>query len=78
MKNFLFTIFFSLVSFSTVFSAAPEIKCDWLPGCKWTGGEDHTATEFISHLIGLLIQYVAVIAVIALMISGIMYLISGW
>ena len=62
---------------SDVQSKAPDIcKWIWIPGCQ--SGSDKEAVEwFVSNIIAELIQYVAVIAVISLMISGIMYLVSG-
>lgn len=67
-------------------AAAPEVNCVWLPGCS---GSDRSSPstpdissnvwmELISSIIWQLIQFVAVIAVIALIISGIMYLVSWW
>lgn len=82
MKKTLTTLLFSLISFTPVLAAKPEINCGWLPGCndKWSGTSGHSdgPVEFVVHIIGELIQYVAVLAVIVLMISGIMYLVSGW
>jgi len=48
----------------------------WLPWTSiWT---DSVASKLWWNLVSELIKYVAVIAVIAIMCSGIMYLISGW
>lgn len=66
---------------SVIFAGSPpDVVCDWLPGCS-SGGAWQAGGAFFSflwELISQTIQYVAVVAVIALMISGIMYLISGW
>ena len=82
MKKLTTILFFALVSFTPVMAAKPEINCAWLPGCKDAGTSSWTHNdgpiEAIVHLIWELIQYVAVLAVIVLMISGIMYLVSGW
>lgn len=74
---FLFLVYLSIwVSFA---STPPVIKCDWLPGCQWNNTDLDTVTARISDFIWkVLIQYVAVFAVIALMISWIMYLLSSW
>lgn len=64
----------------------PELNCIGLPWCKNTTATN-TATEIssgniwisvISSIIWQAIQFVAVIAVIALILSGIMYLLSWW
>jgi len=67
------------------FAEPPAVNCFGLPGC--VDGDisdpqaptiaDNTAGKFIGDLISQLIQYVAAIAVIALMWSGIMYLVSS-
>ena len=82
MKKILTTLLFSVISFTPVLAAKPEINCGWLPGCDdnsaSSSGQSDGPIEFVVHIIGELIQYVAVLAVIVLMISGIMYLVSGW
>ena len=77
MKKLLTSLFLSVVSMTPALAVGPDIKCAWLPGCEDSGNKEGPI-EAIVHLVWLLIQYVAVIAVIALMISGIMYLVSGW
>lgn len=77
-----------LLLLQDVFAAnAPTINCYGLPWCNddskqspsdadvW--GEHWNMLEFIINIIHSMLQYVTVIAVIALMISGIMYLLSG-
>ena len=76
MKNILTIIFFFLVSTTSVFAVIPEVKCGWLPGCEKSKHTEGPINAIV-HLIGEFIQYVAVFAVIVLMISGIMYLVSG-
>lgn len=75
-------IFFIIVanfSFLHTFAAAPGIDCEWLPGCSSSASKTvESATWFISTFIAQFIQYIAAIAVIALMISGLLYLISWW
>ena len=56
-------------------SATPNIVCVGLPWCSSDWGD---AEPFIATIIANVIQYIAVIAVIALMISGIMYIVSSW
>jgi len=85
----LLIIFFSVFSFSVVSAAwtkSPAVNCYWLPGCydkikdkpSTPSVENNLWIEKISNLIWNLIQYVAVFAVIALILSGLMYLISWW
>ena len=58
-------------------SKIPTIKCGWLPGCN-SAGTPVKVEWIFSTIIAETIKYVAVCAVIALMISGIMYMLSGW
>ena len=71
---FIFLSFFSL-GMNYTFAAQPKVNCEWLPGCE-DGSDSDIGIETIANVIWLLIQYVAVIAVIALILSGMMYLIS--
>lgn len=58
-------------------SSGPAVVCNGLPGCSsWVTGKSFFG--FLWNLISAGIKYVAVIAVIALIISGMMYLTSGW
>lgn len=73
-------LFFTLLALylsmtDTVFwsSKVPEIYCGGLPGCGSSNSE-----QKISDFIADMLQYVAVAAVIALMLSGFYYLFSGW
>ena len=71
---------------NSLLAAAPEVNCVWLPGCSGTERTSPTQPDIssnvwmqlVSSLIGQLIQFIAVIAVITLIISGIMYLLSWW
>lgn len=56
-------------------SSGPNIKCDWLPGCSSSSSGD--ALSFLWHLVAELIKYVAVVAVIALIFAGFMYIFSA-
>lgn len=78
MKYFwiLFAFFLSLQS---VFAAKiPPIECGNLPGCSGDGASKDETFGIIGKTIETGIQYVAVIAVIAVMIGWVMYLISSW
>ena len=80
MKKYIFTFIAILSSIhQDVFAqwTKPVINCQGLPWCgeKWT--ENAIETVWI-NIIALIIQYVAVFAVIALMLSGVMYMISSW
>lgn len=88
-KIFIATYGTFLLLLQKVFAAeAPTINCYGLPGCDGSAKQTpspadawdkHSNTlEFIINIISTVLQYVTVIAVITLMISGIMYLISGW
>lgn len=58
-------------------TSAPEVKCAWLPGCKWSSGSG-SPEVFLKSFINDFIQIVAVLAVFALIFSGIMYILSAW
>lgn len=63
---------------------APTINCKWLPWCDYSIGSTNVVVKnnavfnFTSNVISNLINYVAVFAVLALIISWIMYILSGW
>lgn len=75
-----------LITINFVYGEAPKINCFWLPGCvdknKATPSSatvsNNVWVELITNIIWQAIMFVAVIAVIALIISWIMYLISWW
>ena len=69
-------IFFTNLSF--VFSAPPPIICGGLPGCDTDVTSEWDLFGVIWNAISLMIQYIAVLAVLAIMLWGIMYLISSW
>jgi len=77
-KKIFYTIFlYTTLWLNSVFSAKPEILSevdDLLPWSSTTS--NNIATKVWWTLISNMIKYVAVIAVIALMISWIMYLLS--
>lgn len=64
--------------FQTLFAAAPSVNCGELPGCNGDVNISETSVYgIIGGVIAAMIKYVAVIAVIAVMIGGIMYLLSS-
>lgn len=54
----------------------PEVWCGWLPWCKSSG--TFSPEKFLVKSIDIFIQIVAVLAVFALILSWIMYVISAW
>ncbi|PZM84929.1 hypothetical protein DLH72_02760 [Candidatus Gracilibacteria bacterium] len=56
-------------------SDAPEIGCRGLPGCKSSSGT--SPESFLANFIDKFIQVVAVLAVFALIFSGIIYMTSA-
>lgn len=86
-KYFFITIWFILSLQNTLaMTTRPKSVCTWLPGCpsEWQDftWEDRIDNKwflnFLDTTIATTIKYVAVIAVIALIISGIYYLTSMW
>ncbi len=79
MKKLFFSILSSILLLpSFVFAGRPDIDCGNLPGCTGSSSQTQAApVKFIGDLIATGIKYVAVIAVISLMLSGILYLTSG-
>lgn len=53
----------------------PDINCSWLPWCKGTWRKPET---FLVWVIESFIQITLALAVIALIFSGILYIISAW
>lgn len=78
-------IFFSFISIQAVLATkAPTINCYGLPGCPDEKSnptpanvEDNSFTEAIVEIISFFLPYVAVVAVISIMISGVLYLLSA-
>jgi len=71
---------------NTVIAAAPTVNCVWLPGCVDSDIKNPTPPnindnlwiELVTNIVWQVIQFVAVIAIIALILSGLMYLLSWW
>lgn len=76
MRKLLLLLLVSIISVDFVMAAAPAINWGGLPG-SWASG-DKIITKYIPSLIATMIKYIAVIAVISTMISGLMYLTSAW
>ncbi len=65
---------------------APEVNCFWLPGCvdsnisdpSKANVENNLWIKVVANIVWQMVQFVAVIAVIALILSGMMYLLSWW
>jgi hypothetical protein len=76
MKKIFFIIIFIESYINSVFaSAEPNISCEWLP---WCGASGSDSINFIWTLVAELIKYVAVVAVMALIAAGFMYIFSSW
>jgi hypothetical protein len=86
MKKQIFIIIaIMLWKITNVMATWPDILWTWLPWYEWSSlitvknlWNNNVWIEFISSLIWQAIQFIAVIAVIALILSGIMYLLSWW
>lgn len=83
MKVFLsmmsISILYIIVWVGDIFAAnIPDIECWWLPGCDGWVTSESGIYDIVWNTIALLIQYVAVFAVLAVMYGGILYLISSW
>ncbi len=80
------TLLLTNIFVSNTYAEAPSVNCFWLPWCSDSNIEKPTDanienniwTEVISNIIGQAIQFVAVIAVISLIASWFLYLISWW
>ena len=76
MKN-IFYIFLAYITLNvSTCLAAPEVNCWWLPFCEKTWEE--IVWWYIWSFIAEFIKYVAVISVLSIMISWVMYLVSWW
>ena len=80
------TVVSTQLLFLKVFAEAPILNCIWLPGCVDADIANPSApnvslniwTALATNVIAQMIQYVAVVAVLALMLSWVMYLVSWW
>lgn len=77
MKNILLILTLAFTSMYQAFWAAPTVNCWGLPGCSSEANDVDSIYEFIWGIISLMIQYITVLAVLAVMLWGIMYLLSA-
>lgn len=77
MKKILFTFLVFILEIWSVIASWPPVVCTGLPGCS-SGVTGKSFFSFLWKLIASGIKYVAVFAVIALVIAGMMYLTSWW
>jgi len=75
MKNIFFGLIIFISNINILLAKWPKILDDWLPGSGWW---DDVIVKVGSNIIAEMIKYVAVLAVIALMISWVMYMFSDW
>ena len=75
IKNIFFGFIVFISNIWVLLAKWPKILDDWLP---WSWGWDDVIEKVGSNIIAEMIKYVAVLAVIALMISWIMYMFSDW
>ena len=75
IKKILFYVVAIIFNINILLAKWPKILDDWLPGSGWW---DDVIEKVSSNIIAQMIKYVAVLAVIALMISWIMYMFSDW
>jgi len=75
IKKVFFYIVAIIFNINILLAKWPEILDTWLPGSGWW---DDVIVKVSSNIIAQMIKYVAVLAVIALMISWVMYMFSDW
>jgi len=75
MKNLLMTFFVIFITNINTFAwDTPKVYCEGLPWCD--ASSDDAVITAATNITATMIKFVAVFAVIALMISGIMYMLS--
>lgn len=88
----LFLNFWFLINNHTFAEAPPPVNCIWLPWCKITAGDlgwndilqkDNQSSkkvwlQWVSNVIAEWIKYVAVLAVISIIVSWFFYIFSWW
>lgn len=81
----IFALYFLLIT--KIFANWPNVVCNWLPWCSedwdpsWIASDNISKKDFFSFIWNMIsesIKYVAVIAVISLIISWMMYITSWW
>ena len=80
IKKHLYIMYiYIILNISNIFAATPGIIHEVEDNLPWSNASiNNVAQQIWWWLITTMIKYVAIIAVIALMLSWIMYLISGW
>jgi len=73
---FIFAPFLYFFLNNALLAATPRPQCDGLPWCS--EGSNTITFSVIGNLTATVIQYVAVIAVVAVMYGWILYLLSSW
>lgn len=78
MKFLFYLIICFLTQVTLVIAAEPKIACQWLPGCASADSlsSGNRVMWILSRVISEGIKYVAVVAVIALMLAWIKYMLS--
>lgn len=79
-KIFYIIYLFFIININNIFAVSPEIIGEVHKNLPWGNINDvNKIPEILGWwLISTMIRYVAIIAVLSLMLSWIMYLISGW
>ena len=80
IKNIFISVFIIFITnVNTYATKTPKVHCNGLPWCEenWDGGWEVVITS-LTEITATIIKLVAACAVIALMISWIMYMISSW
>lgn len=88
IQIFLFWVIFLSQLWNTFAQQAPGVACYWLPWCKVTStgaldrtianADDRIIFTFLWNVISEGITYVAVIAVLSLMVWGVMFILAAW
>ena len=85
-----YVVFLSLIwnVFAVDWEKTVKINCVWMPGCLDTDKanpkdgyvwwDSNIWAEYLVNIIETMLQYVSVVAVIALMLSWVLYLFSAW
>jgi len=77
MKNILITfLLIFITNINTFASDVPKVNCNGLPWCN--DYSDDVVIKAATNITATTIKFVAVFAVIALMIAWIMYMLSEW
>ena len=78
MRYIVFFIAMTYVWIGKIHAAAPTVNCGGLPWCWENANNVDSIYGVIGNIIALMIQYVTVLAVLAVMLWGLMYLLALW